>query len=99
MQVVLEGKQEGKSLRYTYFLLDEYDAETRTSSMARTTGYTCTIIARQVLRGMIEQTGVIPPEIVGQNRSCYTDLMAGYKKRKIHLEEAIASVETSREYV
>ena len=42
MKVVLEGKQHGKAKRIEYNLLDRYDPVTRTSCMARTTGYTCT---------------------------------------------------------
>src|SRR5688572_5951095 len=38
MKVIVRG--ENKTIEYT--LLDRYDSQTRTSSMARTTGYTCT---------------------------------------------------------
>jgi len=49
MQVVVEGEAGGDAVRRTYDLLDSYDSETGTTSMARTTGYTCTVVARQVL--------------------------------------------------
>jgi len=56
MQVVIEGLARGMRgevrQRYTYDLLDRYDPETQTTSMARTTGYTCAIVARQVINGL-----------------------------------------------
>jgi len=42
MRIVVEGVCDGKPVRHTYNLLDYYNTDTETSSMARTTGYTCT---------------------------------------------------------
>jgi lysine 6-dehydrogenase len=89
MQVVIEGRKEGQGYRYTYDLLDRYDRETRTTSMARTTGYTCAIVARQVARGLFSQVGICPPEFVGRTPGCYQDLLAGYAERNIHLRETV----------
>ena len=86
MQVVLEGQQDGAPVRYTYNLLDHYDAATRTTSMARTTGYTCAIVARQLLKGLFRQPGICPPEYLGPMPGCYDDLLAGYARRGIRLE-------------
>ncbi len=88
MQVVIEGAKNGRRLRYTYDLLDEYDRVTRTTSMARTTGYTCAIVARQVAAGMFNQAGICPPEYLGRNRMCYDHLLAEYAKRRIHVSAA-----------
>lgn len=89
MQVVIEGQKAGESVGYTYYLLDKYDEETRTTSMARTTGYTCTIVARQMIRGMFTQEGIFPPEFIGRMAGCYDDLQAEYKTRNIQLCETI----------
>ncbi len=89
MQVIVEGEQAGQRLRYTYDLLDRYDAETQTTSMARTTGYTATIVARQVLRGQFTQQGVCPPEFIGRRADCYADLLAEYARRNIRLVETV----------
>jgi saccharopine dehydrogenase-like NADP-dependent oxidoreductase len=95
MQVVIEGRthRTGRAASlartYTYDLLDRYDRETRTTSMARTTGYTCAIVARQVAHGLFSQTGICPPEFVGRTPGCYEDLLAEYAKRGIHLTETI----------
>ena len=50
LQVVLKGKEKNKQVIYQYDLLDRFNEQTGITSMARTTGYTCTIVARQLLR-------------------------------------------------
>jgi len=89
MQVVLEGKKGKDWVSYRYDLLDRYHAQTRVTSMARTTGYTCTIVARQLLRGMIPHKGICPPEYIGQTKGCFEDLLKEYQKREIVLEETV----------
>jgi len=89
MQIVVEGQREGKRLCYTYYLLDRYDAETRTTSMARTTGYTCSIVARQIMSGHFTQKGICPPEFIGRVEVCYENLLDEYRKRNIRLTERI----------
>lgn len=89
MRVIIEGEKAGKRIRDTYELLDSYDRDTETTSMARTTGYTCTIVARQVLKGLFERKGICPPEYVGESSACYDNLLAEYGKRRIELERAV----------
>lgn len=89
MQVVIEGQKQGRGLRYTYYLLDRYDEETQTTSMARTTGYTCAIVARQVINGLLTQKGICAPEFIGRTEGCYENLLEEYAKRNIRLTEAI----------
>ena len=96
MQVVIEGQKGGERVCYTYDLLDKYDEETQTTSMARTTGYTCTIVARQMIRGLFSQKGICPPEFIGQVVGCYDDLQAEYKRRNIQLLETITRQRGSR---
>ena len=90
LQVMLEGQKEGKRLRYTYYLLDRYNDETRTTSMARTTGYTCSITARQVIGGLFTRKGICPPEFIGRTKGCYENLLAEYAKRDIRVMESSA---------
>lgn len=89
MRVIIEGKKENKKVCYTYDLFDEYDKETKTTSMARTTGYTCTIIARQVINGLFSEKGICPPEFIGRTKGCFENLMNEYASRKIKLTETI----------
>ncbi|NIP79840.1 MAG: saccharopine dehydrogenase, partial [Gemmatimonadetes bacterium] len=51
MRVVVAGEDDEGPVRHVYRLVDRHDAETDTSSMARTTGYTATGLARFVLAG------------------------------------------------
>jgi saccharopine dehydrogenase-like NADP-dependent oxidoreductase len=70
MRLVISGEEDGKPATYTYDLYDEYDPATGTLSMARTTGYTCTAVARLVLDGGYSQKGISPPEFVGRVDGC-----------------------------
>ena len=71
MRLVISGEEDGRSTTYTYDLYDEYDPETGVLSMARTTGYTCTAVARLVLDGGYSQKGISPPEFVGRIDGCW----------------------------
>ncbi len=90
MRVILEGEKGGKPVCYTYDLLDRYDRQTNTTSMARTTGYTCTIAARQVAKGLFTRKGISPPEFMGRTPGSFENFLAEYAKRNIHLTETIA---------
>ena len=65
MRIVIEGTEKGIPKKYTYNLLDRYDKNTETISMARTTGYTCTAAANLLLDGGFSEYGVNPPEYLG----------------------------------
>jgi lysine 6-dehydrogenase len=91
LQVVLEGCTDGKRIGYTYDLVDWYDLKSHTTSMARTTGYTCAIVARQVIDGLFNQKGICPPEYVGRAEGCYEHLLAEYAKRNISLTETVTA--------
>ena len=92
MQVIIEGRKEGKDIRSTYFLLDRFDEETQTTSMARTTGYTCSIVARQLIGGMFDHKGICPPEYIGRIEGCFENLLAEYEKRRIYLKEETTEI-------
>ncbi len=84
MRLVIFGKEGGKPVTYTYDLYDEYDPITRTPSMARTTGYTCTAVARLVLDGVYSQKGISPPEFVGRVEGCWERIERYLKARGVH---------------
>ncbi len=90
LQVVLKGKEKNKQVIYQYDLLDCFNEQTGITSMARTTGYTCTIVARQLLRGMIPNQGICPPEFLGKIPHLFEDLLIEYQKRGINLIETIS---------
>ncbi len=65
MRIILEGTENGVSKKYQYDLFDRYERESKTISMARTTGYTCTAITNLILDGLYDNAGINPPEYVG----------------------------------
>jgi len=66
MRVTIEGIEDGESVRHVWHLDDRTDQVTGTSSMARTTGYTCTAAAELIIDGSWSQAGVSPGEVVGR---------------------------------
>ncbi len=65
MRIVIKGVENGAEKTFTYHLLDKYDRDSQTISMARTTGYACTSVANLVLDGTFNSVGVNAPEAVG----------------------------------
>ena len=89
MQIIVEGVKDGKKLRYTYDLLDEYDKKTKVHSMARTTGYTATMGVRMLAKGLYTRKGVSAPEFVGRQPECVEFILNGLKERGIIYKETI----------
>lgn len=93
LQVILSGQRDGKGRTYTYDLLDRYDPQSGVTSMARTTGYTCALVARLVANRLFDQKGICPPEFVGRTPGCYEALLEGYAARRISLQVSVAGHE------
>ena len=92
MKVIIEGKKDGKNLRYSYDLFDTYDHVTRTHSMARTTGYTATMALRMVANGLYTKTGVSAPEFIGKYPECVQFLLDGLKERNVVYQEMVEPI-------
>ena len=86
MRVIVEGNENGKPARYQYDIYDEYDEKTGISSMARTTGYTCTAAARLVLESDYDQIGISPPEFIGARTVCFDYVINSLKEKGISVE-------------
>ncbi len=65
MRVICEGTEGGKTVKYTYDLFDTFDKESNTTSMARTTGYTCTAVVNLLSEHLYKHIGISPPEFLG----------------------------------
>lgn len=89
LRVAVEGVKGGARVRFDYELLDRYDAETGTLSMARTTGYTCTAGVRLLARGMYREPGISPPERVGGAPGCYLFVMQELAARGVVFRETV----------
>lgn len=84
MKVIVEGEAGGKRKRIEYDLLDRFDKQTKTSSMARTTGYTCTAAANLIIKGLFSEKGVFPPELVGKSKDCFEFIWNYLEERKVY---------------
>ncbi|MEI8052953.1 MAG: saccharopine dehydrogenase C-terminal domain-containing protein [Bacteroidota bacterium] len=84
MRISLSGKnKKGEQEKIVYDLYDEYNPETQTSSMARTTGYTATAAANMMLENLFIAKGVFPPELIGHDEKCFSFIMNYLKERKV----------------
>jgi saccharopine dehydrogenase-like NADP-dependent oxidoreductase len=87
MRVVVEGEKGGQRMRKELNLLDRYDRATKTTSMARTTGYTCTATVRLLAQGGYSRKGISPPEFVGQEPGTWDFIREDLAKRGVVFTE------------
>lgn len=83
MRVIVEGEKEGKAERVEYNMLDRYDSATKSSSMSRTTGYTCTAAVELVAKNLFTEKGVFPPELVGKHANCFAFVLSYLQERGV----------------
>ncbi len=87
MRVTVEGTDDqGQKKKVSYHLHDEYEKQSQTASMSRTTGYTCTAAANMFLDGLFDQKGVFPPELVGREEGCFDYILNYLEKRGVKLK-------------
>jgi saccharopine dehydrogenase-like NADP-dependent oxidoreductase len=84
MKVIVKGEQNGKRKTIVYDLLDRYDPATQISSMARTTGYTCTAAVNLIAKNLFNEKGVFPPERVGRYKNCFDFVINYLKERNVN---------------
>ena len=85
LKIKIEGLKNKKRKTLVYNLYDEYDTSTNTSSMARTTGYTCTAAVNLVAKNIYTKKGISPPEFLGENKNCFDYILSHLKKKNINL--------------
>lgn len=83
MKIIVTGKEKGRKKRVEYSLLDHYDLATQTTSMARTTGYTCTAAANLLLQKRFTAKGVFPPELIAGDENCFQHIIQYLRERKV----------------
>lgn len=89
-KVEATGVKNGKPVRYTYDMIDKYDETSRIHSMARTTGYTATVVTRMVIEGLFSTKGLIVPEEIGKDTKCVEYILKGMRNRGIDFQLKIA---------
>ncbi|HNS04956.1 MAG TPA: saccharopine dehydrogenase C-terminal domain-containing protein [Candidatus Saccharicenans sp.] len=87
LRVIINGEKDGYPLRLTYDLFDRFDRKSETHSMARTTGYTATAVARAVAQGLIKKTGIIAPEFFGLEPEVFNFIRRELLNREIVINE------------
>jgi saccharopine dehydrogenase-like NADP-dependent oxidoreductase len=87
MKILVEGVKENAKQRIEYSLLDRYDIKTQTTSMARSTGYTCTAAVHLIAEKLFKETGVFPPEKIGRHQSCFDFMIRYLKERNVIWEK------------
>ena len=87
MRIVVAGRKNGIACRHIWDLVDYYDRQTNTTSMSRTTAFPCAIVARLIARGQIDQTGVIPPELLGRRPDLVTSVLGELARRGVKFEQ------------
>ena len=84
MKVKAIGTKNGETKIVEWNLLDYYDQETKISSMARTTGYTCTAAVNLIAQKLFNEKGVYPPELIGSRKICFDFVLDYLKQRKVN---------------
>lgn len=92
MRVMVQGKKDGKRLRYTYDPLDYYNKEEKATSMSRTTGFPCAIVARLIVKGKYAVKGISPPEYLGKEHEVYHKILKELAKRNIIYRKNIIEI-------
>jgi saccharopine dehydrogenase-like NADP-dependent oxidoreductase len=87
LKVEVYGYKKGFKTRRTYTLVDFYDEKNGVTAMARTTGYTASIVAKLVLEGVIRLKGIVPPEQLGMEEDIFRRIMAELSARGIQIVE------------
>jgi len=77
-----------------YKLIDYYDRELKVTSMGRTSGYTCALIAKMIMKGKVRGKGVIPPENL-LTKEGIEELLKELWNRGIKVDEEVIYKRTS----
>lgn len=87
LRVIVRGKKSGVAIGRQFDLMDETDAATGQSSMARTTGFPAAIMARMLARGELGEPGVFAPEQVATRGEIMPRMIAELARRQVKLTE------------
>jgi len=88
LRVIVEGKKVGKPSRVQFDLFDENDPVRGMSSMARTTGFPCVIVAKMLAEGRIGSHGVLPPELIACQPGVFEHVVAELGSRNVRITQA-----------
>jgi saccharopine dehydrogenase-like NADP-dependent oxidoreductase len=92
MMVMVEGMKDGRKLRFTWELSDQFDKASGIHSMARTTGYTATAAVRLINSALYTKKGISPPEYIGFEPACVDFMLKDLAKRGVIYHEKIETL-------
>ncbi|MGN6440049.1 MAG: saccharopine dehydrogenase C-terminal domain-containing protein [Agriterribacter sp.] len=84
MRIIVQGEKNGVQKTVEYNLLDRYDVHTQTTSMARSTGYTCSAAVHLIASKLFTRKGVFPPEKVGNDKACFDHMLQYLAARNVN---------------
>ena len=87
MKIAINGHKSKENYDIEYDLIDFYDEVTATTSMARTTGYTCSAVVNLLLKNKYKQKGVVPPEHLGQDGFAYAFIINYLAERGVIIKK------------
>jgi len=96
MLLTAEGVRSGRPTRWRASLVDRYDGAGKVTSMARTTGYTCTAAVRLLARGLWTEPGIAPPELLGREAACHDFILADLERHNVFFRQAEESITNGR---
>ncbi|MEM0135145.1 MAG: saccharopine dehydrogenase C-terminal domain-containing protein [Thermoplasmatales archaeon] len=70
----------GSKEEIVYTVFDKQDTKTGFTAMTRTTGFTNAAITRLMLKNMIKDKGIAPPEIVGRDSGSFNEIIGFLEK-------------------
>ena len=85
LRVDVSGRENGRPTHHRYEMVDHYDRKNKTTSMARTTAFPCSIAAQILASGRIPRLGLVPPELAFR-AELRTKLFDYLKDRAIHIK-------------
>jgi len=97
MRIEVDGEHEGVPAHFAYDLFDRYDPESKTTSMARTTGFPCAVATRLLVDGRLSLSpGVHFPEAVARQPEVLAQVIAGLEKRGVVFRHRTEKVEPGK---
>ena len=90
MRVEAEGMVGGVASAIVWDLLDHADLGRGFSSMARTTAFPCTLVARELVAGAIDAKGVLPPEALAKDAALLERILDGLAARGVVVQTSSA---------
>jgi saccharopine dehydrogenase-like NADP-dependent oxidoreductase len=89
LRVIVEGKQNGATTRFTWDLLDYHDPASDTRSMSRTTGFPAAVMARWLATGRVQKPGVNPPELIGREPGVLDAMLRELERRGVKVQAKV----------